>query len=92
MKNKFTESEKRWVFGLVFAVIILSWISIQISMPALPRLSDVFHSNPGGVKLSVTIFFVFFALSQPIWGGISQKIGCRPILLIGILITIVGSL
>jgi MFS transporter, DHA1 family, multidrug resistance protein len=92
MSNNFTEHEQKWVFGLAFAVIILSWMSIKISMPALPTLSEVFHSTPGGVKLSVTIFFVFFALSQPIWGGITQKIGCRPTLLIGILVSIAGSL
>ncbi len=91
MNNKFTEHERKWVFGLAFAVIILSWMSIKISMPALPKLSEVFHSS-GGVKLSVTIFFIFFALSQPVWGGIAQKIGCRPTLLIGILVSIGGSL
>jgi len=92
MKNRFTENEQKWIFRLAFAVIILSWLSIKISMPALPRLSEVFHSTPGSVKLSVTIFFIFFALSQPIWGGITQKIGCRPTLLIGMLVCIAGSL
>lgn len=92
MNHKFTEREQKWVFGLAFAVIILSWMSIKISMPALPRLSEVFHSTPGGVKLSVTVFFAFFALSQPIWGGIAQKIGCKPTLLVGILVSIAGSL
>jgi len=92
MNNKFTEHEQKWAFRLAFAVIILSWMSIKISMPALPRLAEVFHSTPGGVKLSVTVFFIFFALSQPIWGGIAQKIGCRPALLVGILVSIAGSL
>jgi len=92
MSSNFTKHEQKWAFRLAFAVIILSWMSIKISMPALPILSEVFHSTPGGVKLSVTIFFIFFALSQPIWGGIAQKIGCRPTLLIGILVSITGSL
>lgn len=92
MNSKFTKHEQKWAFWLAFAVIILSWMSIKISMPALPILSEVFHSTSGGVKLSVTIFFIFFALSQPIWGGIAQKIGCRPTLLIGILVSIIGSL
>ncbi len=92
MNSKFTEHQQKWAFRLAFAVIILSWLSIKISMPALPKLAEVFHSTPGGVKLSVTLFFVFFALSQPIWGGIAQKIGCRPTLLVGVLVSIVGSL
>lgn len=92
MDNKFTEHQQKWAFRLAFAVIILSWMSIKISMPALPILAEVFHSTPGGVKLSVTVFFLFFALSQPIWGGIAQKIGCRPTLLIGVFVSIVGSL
>ncbi|TFG75921.1 MAG: hypothetical protein E4H21_07630 [Thermodesulfobacteriales bacterium] len=66
MSSNFTKHEQKWAFRLAFAVIILSWMSIKISMPALPILSEVFHSTPGGVKLSVTIFFIFFALSQPI--------------------------
>ncbi len=92
MNNKFTEHQQKWAFRLAFAVIILSWMSIKISMPALPKLSEVFHSTTAGVQLSVTVFFIFFALSQPIWGGIAQKIGCRPTLLIGILVSIAGSL
>ena len=92
MDNKFTEHQQKWAYRLAFAVIILSWMSIKISMPALPSLAEVFHSTPGGVKLSVTVFFISFALSQPIWGGIAQKIGCRRTLLIGMLISIVGSL
>jgi len=92
MDNKFTEHQQKWAFRLAFAVIILSWMSIKISMPALPILSEVFHSTSSGVKLSVTVFFLFFALSQPIWGGIAQKIGCRPTLLIGVSVSIAGSL
>ncbi|MEM7009344.1 MAG: MFS transporter, partial [Thermodesulfobacteriota bacterium] len=92
MGDNFTEHQQKWAFRLSFAVIILSWLSIKISMPALPKLSEVFDSSTQGVQLSVTIFFVFFALSQPIWGGIGQKIGCRPTLLIGVIISIIGSL
>ena len=92
MNSNFTDHQQKWAFRLAFAVIILSWLSIKISMPALPILSEVFHSTSGGVKLSVTVFFIFFALSQPIWGGIAQKIGCRPTLLIGVLVSILGSL
>jgi len=92
MDSKFTELQQRWAFRLSFAVIILSWLSIKISMPALPMLSEVFHSTTAGVQLSVTIFFIFYAFSQPIWGGLGQKIGCRPTLLIGLLISILGSL
>ncbi len=91
MNHTFTQHQEKWAFRLAFAVIILSWLSIKISMPALPILSEVFHSTPSGVKLSVTLFFVFFALSQPIWGGIAQKIGCRPTLLVGVMVSIVGS-
>lgn len=92
MSNKFSKNQQKWAFILAFAVIILSWLSIKISMPALPILSEVFHSTSDGVKLSVTIFFIFFAFSQPIWGGFAQKIGTRPTLLIGMLVSILGSI
>ncbi len=90
MQNELTATENKWTWGLAVTAILLSWTSIKIAMPALPQLEEVFHSS-GGVKLSVTIYFMAFGLSQPFWGGIAQRIGCRKTLLVGLLVTVMGS-
>ena len=87
----FTASERRRVFWLVLVLIPLSWTSIKIVLPALPELGNVFHST-AGVKLSVSLYLIFFACSQPVWGGIIQKTSCRQTLFYSLVVTMTGSL
>ena len=87
----FTASERRRVFWLVLVLIPLSWTSIKIVLPALPELGNIFHST-AGVKLSVSLYLIFFACSQPVWGGIVQKTSCRQTLFYSLVVTMIGSL
>ncbi len=83
------ESER--VFWLMFALAVLSWVSIKMVLPALPGLADALHTSSSSVKLSVSIYLIFFAFSQPVWGAIIQKIGCRRTLYYSLIITLLGS-
>jgi len=87
----FTASERRRVFWLVLVLIPLSWTSIKIVLPALPALGNLFHST-AGVKLSVSLYLIFFACSQPVWGGIVQKTSCRQTLFYSLFVTMTGTL
>ncbi len=87
----FTASERRRVFWLVLVLIPLSWASIKIVLPALPELGNVFHST-AGVKSSVSLYLIFFACSQPVWGGIVQKTSCRQTLFYSLFVTMIGTL
>ncbi len=88
----FTVPERDWVFGLAFALILISWASIKMVLPALPKLPNILQCTPGGVKLSVSLYLIFFACSQPIWGGIVQNSGCRRTLFFSLFITTTGTL
>ena len=46
----------------------LSWFPMKFTLPALPTLAVVFHVNDSYLKLSITLFFFCFALSQVVWG------------------------
>lgn len=91
-RRKLTSSERRWVFLLTFALILLSWASIKIVLPALPGLASILHSTPTGVKLSVSLYLIFYACSQPVWGGLVQRTSCRQTLFCSLFIAIAGSL
>jgi len=71
--KKLTSSERRWIFGLTFVLVLLSWASIKIVLPALPGLAHILHGTPDRVKLSVSLYLVFYACSQPVWGRSSRK-------------------
>lgn len=48
--------------------------------------------HPQKIKLSVSLFFACYALSQLFWGAISEKYGRRPAILSGFMLSIVGTI
>ena len=64
---------------------------INIIAPSLPTFVDVFKTDYGTVQLALSLFLVAIAFSQLILGPLSDFFGRRPVILIGMLVSIVGS-
>nr|NQU89142.1 MFS transporter [Bacteroidota bacterium] len=90
--NEFTDKNKSQIFRVVFLMIILSWASIKIILPALPFLQGEFKVNVSDIKLSVTVFLLTISLAQILWGALSEMYGQREMILLGLLITLSGSM
>ncbi|MEA3491003.1 MAG: MFS transporter, partial [Campylobacterota bacterium] len=86
------QSEKKRIFWLMFALAVLSWISLKMVLPALPSLVEALHTSSSGVKLSVSIYLLFFAFSQLVWGVVIQKKGSRSTIYYSLSITLLGTL
>ncbi|MCK5839018.1 MAG: MFS transporter [Bacteroidales bacterium] len=80
------------IFWLTFGLVILSWTSIKIVLPALPVLPNAFNCQDEGVKMSVSVYLILYACIQPFWGGMVQKLGCRKTLFYSMMVSIIGSL
>ena len=89
LKNDRSESVR--IFWLMYALAVLSWISIKMILPALPELADALNTNTSSIKLSVSIYLIFFALSQLVWGVIIQKTGSRRTIYYSLTITLLGT-
>lgn len=89
---------KQKIYGDVSIIFILALLSAfpplstDLYLPALPNVMEVLHTNQAMVNLSLSLFFVFFALGILIWGPVSEKYGRKPILLIGLFLYVVGSI
>ena len=67
-------------------------LSTDLYLPALPKMVNTFHTSEGILNLTITIFFIFYALGMLFWGPLSDKFGRKKILTIGMIIYCVGSL
>lgn len=76
---------------LLAASWMLAWAGMKLSLPALPDLERVFNVSGDAMRATVTAFFICFALGQLAWGLISDCIGRRTPLLIGLSLAAVGS-
>jgi MFS transporter, DHA1 family, multidrug resistance protein len=80
----------RWVVSLAALTAIVA-LSIDMSLPAQPRLARDFHVSSGAAQLTLSLFLVGFAVGQLATGYLSDARGRRTILVAGlVLYTLAG--
>jgi len=60
--------------------------------PALPMIAQELHTTYATVELTMTSYLLGYAISQLFYGPLSDRFGRRPIMMIGTLFFILGSL
>ncbi|UGS43689.1 multidrug effflux MFS transporter [Pseudocitrobacter corydidari] len=80
--------------GLVFILILsalmaFTSLSTDIYLPAMPVMANELQGN---VELTITGFLVGFCIAQLIWGPISDHLGRRIPLVIGMVLFVIGSI
>ncbi len=66
-------------------------LSTDLYLPALPQMVEALGTSQAHVNLTLSLFFVFFALGTLIWGPLSEKYGRHPILVVGLSIFTLAS-
>lgn len=69
----------------VFLVVFVDLIGFGIVIPLLPMLSEEFGASPVLVGFTVASYSIMQFLFAPIWGGISDRYGRRPIILLSLM-------
>lgn len=89
MNDKHALTPALW---LLFLLVGFPQFSETVYSPALPDIVNNLHTNNDLVQWTLSIYFIGFALGVFIWGRISDRMGRRPAMLMGVSIYIAGSL
>jgi DHA1 family bicyclomycin/chloramphenicol resistance-like MFS transporter len=81
----------QWI-ALLGLLTALGPLSIDMYLPALPEMARQFGTSTASISSSVPAYFLGLAIGQLIYGSLSDRIGRKTPLYIGLLIYIVGSL
>ncbi|WP_207694815.1 hypothetical protein DOK67_0000745 [Enterococcus sp. DIV0212c] len=87
------KSIKTRVPSLLLLIVLVGFpqISETIFTPSLPDIANAFQASMATVQLTLSIYFLAFALGVFFWGWLSDFIGRRKAMLYGLLIYGVGS-
>lgn len=85
-------SPKTLIFSIVILLACLPQIATDIYTPSLPAIAQAFGINIDVVQWSIAVYVFGAAGSQLIYGPLSEGIGRRTPLLIGLIIFLVGSI
>ncbi|SCY87078.1 MFS transporter [Pseudomonas sp. NFACC37-1] len=77
--------------GLLLTLTLLGVFPIDVVLPSFPALSEHFERSSADIALSVSLFAVGIALSQLLVGPLSDVMGRKNLLLIGIAVSAVGA-
>ena len=71
------------VIILLTLLVGMGAISTDIYLPSLPSIARIFAADTASVQLTLSVFMIAFAVSQLVYGPISDQYGRRPALLGG---------
>jgi MFS transporter, DHA1 family, multidrug resistance protein len=67
-------------------------VSLNILVPAVPKLTELMRTDVGTVQLTLSLFLLSLAVSQLVLGPLSDRFGRRPVVLGGLALATFGSL
>ncbi|MFM2667682.1 multidrug effflux MFS transporter [Vibrio mediterranei] len=78
---------------LIFLAMISAFppLSTDLYLPALPTMVETLNTTESMINLTLSSYFIVYALGLLFWGPLSEKYGRKPILLIGIISYVAAS-
>ena len=77
---------------LLTAIVGVGALSIDMFLPSLPTIAATFATDAATAQLTLTVFLAALAVSQLLWGPLSDRLGRRRVLLAGLSVyTLAGA-
>jgi DHA1 family tetracycline resistance protein-like MFS transporter len=75
---------KRTGAGAVFLSVVVDLVGFGIVLPLLPLYAKDFQASPKELGFLIASFSAMQFLFAPVWGRVSDRVGRRPVLLVGL--------
>ena len=89
--HAFAHKMNKATLYLLIVLIMLPQIVETIYSPALPSLAQAFNVAPHAIAQTLSLYFVGFAFGVLLWGILSDYIGRKPVLLLGLMLYSLAS-
>lgn len=88
-----TTSKMYYIYLIVFLGLLSAFgpFVIDMYLPALPEMTEVFHCDSSTVQLGLTFCMIGLAVGQLLFGPASDKYGRKTILVFSLIIFVVAS-
>src|SRR4051812_14096582 len=79
-------------FGTIWTTVAVDLVGFGVVLPLLPLYASRFHASPATVGALFASFSVAQLVFAPIWGRVSDRVGRKPVLVLSLIGTAVGTL
>jgi MFS transporter, DHA1 family, tetracycline resistance protein len=78
------ESPRRGSLLVIFLTVFIDLLGFAMVLPLLPLYGEQFHASDATLGLLMASFSAMQFVFAPLWGRLSDRIGRRPVLLLGL--------
>lgn len=75
---------RRSPLAILFVTVFVDLVGFGVMIPLLPLYAERFGAGPVAVTLLVAVYSLMQFLFAPWWGRLSDRVGRRPVLLVGL--------
>jgi DHA1 family tetracycline resistance protein-like MFS transporter len=79
-------------FGIIWTTVALDLVGFGIVLPVLPLYARRYHASAATAGALVAAFSLAQLLASPLWGRVSDRVGRKPVLIVSLVGTALGSL
>ena len=81
-----SQSPRKGSLLVIFLTVFVDLLGFGMVLPLLPIYAKRFSTDPSGLTLGalMSVFSVMQFIFAPVWGRLSDRIGRRPVLMIGL--------
>lgn len=85
------DDSPRVPIAVLTSLFAIGQFALYVFIPALPKIEADFNASASYVALTVSLATVSFAIASLAYGGLADKLGRRPTILIGMCLLTIGS-
>ena len=79
-------------FGTIWVTVAIDLVGFGIVLPVLPLYARRYHASPAVAGALVAAFSLAQLVASPLWGRLSDSVGRKPVLIVSLVGTAIGSL
>jgi multidrug resistance protein len=75
---------KKGALGALFLTVFVDLLGFAIVVPLLPRYAEDYRASNAAIGLLMASFSAMQFLFAPVWGRVSDRVGRRPVIMVGL--------
>lgn len=86
----YTKNKRLWSYSLTAALALLipfnllASLGMDIYLPVVPAMPAILGASASVVQMTLTLYMIMLGVGQVLFGPVSDRIGRRPVLMIGV--------
>lgn len=92
MSERYLKADSRWLLALLAAMVALGPLSVDMYLPAMPRMMTALDTDISHMHLTLSAYLAGFSVFHLACGPLADRYGRKPVLIYGTVLFVIACL